>query len=179
MSTNEVSALTRIIKFENVFSSVENFSTDSSYKILKLTHGSYYKIFLTESTGTSIIEILNNAIYSICTPSERYILLDNDSLFLSGFEQTTDIIIEYYEEFNFNVTASASDIRVDANNNYNTEGNLDYRQNFRTENFSANNVDVETVVLNKLTCNAIILNKWQFTEKDGSIVIGLQQNNKS
>lgn len=166
-STNEVSALNRMQKFSNI-----NLISTNVYKILELTKGSFYRIFIQETEKTTIFEIINSAIYTICTPEAKQYKLENDILYISGFG-TCDIIIEFYEEFKFEVIEVTEELEVPLNTK-NTNGVVEYLVEFRAQKFIANEVSVNTIKPTSITCSEILIGDWMLSSINGNVTIGLQ-----
>lgn len=163
-STNEVSALNRMQKFSSVGMEIEK-----KYKILELTKGSFYRIFIQETDKTTIFEIINSKIYTICTPEAKQYKLENDILYISGFG-TCDIIIEFYEKFKF----EAIEVTKELDGPLNTNGVVEYLVEFRAQKFIANEVSVSTINPTSITCSEILIGDWMLSSTNGNVTIGLQ-----
>lgn len=172
--TNEINAVTRLLKFDNI-------EVNGRTKILKLTKKSYYKIFFKETSSTNIVEVLNGKIYSMCSSSEKGFLLTSedefDILHISNFDKF-DLLIDFYEEFeliNEESDKSEEDIVI-----YNTQGIINYLENFRAQKFEANEVQINTIIPNVLTCNTIRIGNWDFESGDnGDVIIKLNGASQS
>lgn len=159
-TTNEASAINRLLKFNL------ELNTTTTYKLLKLTPGSYYKIILREGNDTSIIEVLNNKIYTVCTPSEKYFKLEKDIFYIKGFSGAITLFIDYYEKFELLVEEDSSKQPIFSEEEkesfcYYTEGVTNYLGNFSAETFKANSLTVDASAISSISANAIKIGNWK------------------
>lgn len=167
ISTNEKSAINRSLKFE--LSTITD--PEKTYKILDLEPNSYYKIILKEDTVTTILEVLNNKFYTICTSEEKYVKLvtvnNMTSLYIKNF-RTPTCFIDFYEQFNLKVEEE-TEVTFSNDDVYNTNGVIKYISKLLVNDVSAATLKVDSTDITTLECEAIKMGNWRVSLNNGKV----------